>query len=211
MQKVISKQSWMGGEMPTAALEKSWASLDLQKEECLNSDLKAVLDFLYLTQTLVRYFFHEENCKVVTSLNRLNLLELLVWKITHCFKTVIFLRLNTFWESHPHLFSFWGWHSLNLSKSRQFFSPKKIKRVSDLNFFALLCALCHNRICQTWWTSFTCHFLFSHWRPKRERWTFSCARDCQTPVFLRVETERQFHNFYYWMFCLIKKAVLQND
>ena len=92
-----------------------------------------------------------------------------------------------------------------------FFPRKKIKRVSDLNFFALLCALCHNRICQTWWTSFTCHFLFSHWRPKRERWTFSCARDCQTPVFLRVETERQFHNFYYWMFCLIKKAVLQND
>ena len=129
----------------------------------------------------------------------LNLLEL-VWK---SLKTVIFLGLNTFWESHPHVFLLRVTFTQPV-KIEAIFPPKKIKtgfRPENLLCFARFAITQFVRLDGRVLHAIFCYII----EGLKEKDENSHVQGTAKHLCFYELWERQFYkNFYYWMFCLIK-------
>ena len=107
-------------------------------------------------------------------------------------------------ERVTHMFSFWGWHSLNLSKSRQFFPQKKIKtgfRPENLLCFARFAITQFVRLDGRVLHAIFCYII----EGLKEKDENSHVQGTAKHLCFYELWETQFYkNFYYWMFCLIK-------
>ena len=129
----------------------------------------------------------------------LNLLEL-VWK---SLKTVIFLGLNTFWESHPHVFLLRVTFTQPV-KIEAIFPPKKIKtgfRPENLLCFARFAITQFVRLDGRVLHAIFCYII----EGLKEKDENSHVQGTAKHLCFYELWETQFYkNFYYWMFCLIK-------